>query len=226
MILANGQLAATSGTLLAGSATPTADRRVNVRLYNGGTTSETVVLTIATGTGTARGVDRCVLAAKELRVVPGLSVGPNDLLAGSTTNATTVDYTVDDALSVTEAPVTYDASGSRKTAATTTGFRPVCATVAALGTNQATAAPVAVGFTLVTAADGTVGVILPSPSAGDICIIKNIDVANAILKVYPPTSGTINALSANSAISLAAKVSAMFVAYNATTWYTLPLLPS
>lgn len=100
------------------------------------------------------------------------------------------------------------------------------ATVAGAGTNQGTATAVTTGFTLVTAADDTVGVVLPTAVAGLVCIIKS-SVANKILKVYPNTSDAINALSANAAISLASGPTiAMFVAYDATTWYTLPLLPS
>lgn len=100
------------------------------------------------------------------------------------------------------------------------------ATVAATGSAQGDAAAVTEGFTLVSAADATKGVKLPAAAAGKVCLIKNIDVANAVLKVYPNTSDVINALSADAAISMAAKTSALFVAYDATTWYTLPLLPS
>lgn len=100
------------------------------------------------------------------------------------------------------------------------------ATVAATGTVQADAALIATGFTLVTAADATKGVKLPAAAAGKVCIIKNIDAANAVLKVWPNTDDAINAIAANAAMSIAAKTSAIFVAYDATTWYTTPLLPS
>jgi len=100
------------------------------------------------------------------------------------------------------------------------------ATVAAAGSSQSDAAAIAAGFTLVTAANGTKGVKLPAAAAGSICIVKNIDAANAVLKVYPNTDDAINAIAANGALSMAAKTSAIFVAYDATTWYTIPLLPS
>lgn len=100
------------------------------------------------------------------------------------------------------------------------------ATVAAAGSVQGDAAAVATGFTLVTAADATKGVQLPTAVAGQICIIKNADVANAVLKIWPATGDAINALSVNAALSIAAKTSVMLVAYDATTWYTLPLLAS
>lgn len=100
------------------------------------------------------------------------------------------------------------------------------ATVAATGADQAGAASITTGFTLVTAADGTTGVKLPAAVAGLVCIVKNIDVANAILKVYPASGDAINAITADAALSMAAKTSAVFVAYDTTTWYTVPLLPS
>lgn len=98
------------------------------------------------------------------------------------------------------------------------------ATVAATGTNQGTAAPITTGFTLVSAADGTVGVQLPTAVAGLQCIIKNN--AAAVLKVYPFSGDGINAIAVNSALSMASLTSAVYVAYDATTWYTIPLLPS
>lgn len=98
------------------------------------------------------------------------------------------------------------------------------ATVAAAGDSQATAAAVAEGFTLVSASDGTKGVKLPAAAEGQVCIIKN-NVA-ATLAVYPNTGDAINAIAANTAITLANLVACVFVAYDATTWYTVPLLPS
>ena len=81
-------------------------------------------------------------------------------------------------------------------------------------------------FIHATGADATKGIILPAATAGQIFIIKNSDAANAVLKVYPATGDAINALAANAALSMAAKTSALFVALDTTTWYTLPLLPS
>lgn len=120
------------------------------------------------------------------------------------------------------------AIGDSNTASVTFGKMPriPTATVAATGSVQGDAAAVGEGFTLVTAADATKGVILPSAVAGMQVIIKNADAANAILKIYPNTSDAINALSANAALSIAAKTSVLLVAYDATTWYTLPLLAS
>lgn len=98
------------------------------------------------------------------------------------------------------------------------------ATVAATGSTQSDAALIAEGFTLVTAADATKGVLLPTARAGAVCIVKN-NVA-AILKIWPSTGDAVNALSANAAFSIAASTSVILVAYDATTWYSVPLLPS
>jgi hypothetical protein len=100
------------------------------------------------------------------------------------------------------------------------------ATVAAAGNAQGNAAAITTGFTLVTAADGTKGVVLPTAAAGLVAIVKNADAANAILKIYPATGDGINAVAVNSSLDIAAKTSVLLVAYDATTWYSLPLLPS
>lgn len=114
------------------------------------------------------------------------------------------------------------------TAATFIGnLRITRSTLAATGTNLATAAQLVAGFTSVTAADDTVGVKLPAaPTAGTIVIVKST-VSNKILKVYPDAAATINAIGSNGAISLASGPTiAMFIADSTTQWYTLPLLPS
>ena len=98
------------------------------------------------------------------------------------------------------------------------------ATVAATGTVQADAASIAVGFTLVSGADAAKGVKLPAAAAGKMCYVKNN--AAAILKVWPNTDDAINAIAANSNIAMASLTSAIYYAYDATTWYTIPLLPS
>lgn len=100
------------------------------------------------------------------------------------------------------------------------------ATVVATGNAQGDAAQIGLGFSLVSAADGTKGVILPAAAAGLQVTVKNIDAANAVLKVYPATSDAINAIAANSPISMGAKTCCTFTAYDGVTWYTNPLLPS
>jgi predicted RecA/RadA family phage recombinase len=99
------------------------------------------------------------------------------------------------------------------------------ATVAAAGTDQTDAAAIATGFTLVTAADGDKGVILPTAAAGKVCILKNSEAAQ--LKVWPGTDDKINGGTATTGqLTMANSTAAIFIAYDATDWYTLPLLPS
>jgi len=98
------------------------------------------------------------------------------------------------------------------------------ATVAATGSNQATAAAIASGFTLVSAADGTKGVKLPAAAAGLVVIVKNGVAAD--LELYPNTGDKINGGSANAALTMAASTSAVLVAYDDVDWYSVPLLPS
>jgi hypothetical protein len=80
--------------------------------------------------------------------------------------------------------------------------------------------------TLVTGGNNAVGVQLPTSAAGKILLLKNADASNGILKVYPQVNSTINALSANTSLDMAAKTSAVFFGTSATNWVTIPLLPS
>jgi predicted RecA/RadA family phage recombinase len=105
-------------------------------------------------------------------------------------------------------------------------LRLASATVAATGSIQGDAALVAEGFTLVTAADATKAALLPAAAAGAVCIIKNEDSANAVLPIFPAVGDAINALSANASLDIAAKTAVILVAYDATTWYSIPLLAS
>jgi hypothetical protein len=97
-------------------------------------------------------------------------------------------------------------------------------TVAAAGTTQANAVPVVEGFNLVTGADGSAGVLLPTPVAGLVVTLKNN--ANAVLKVFPPANCTVNALTANAVFNQPAFTACDLVAYNATAYFSNPLLPS
>lgn len=100
-------------------------------------------------------------------------------------------------------------------------------TIAAAGTTQATATPIAHNLEWVTGANAAAGVILPAAKAGAAIFVKNDDVANAVLKVYPlGATDVINALGATNAISMAAKTSATFMCAVAGTWHTIPLVPS
>jgi hypothetical protein len=119
----------------------------------------------------------------------------------------------------------YEAQGGDRLVVVSTGYilRSV-ASVAAAGTVQGDAAAITCEVNAVTASDGTKGVVLPTAEVGMQITVKNT--VAAVLKVYPASGGTINALSANAAISMAASTSATFVATSTTQWYTVPLVPS
>jgi predicted RecA/RadA family phage recombinase len=97
--------------------------------------------------------------------------------------------------------------------------------VTAAGSVIGDAAQLSQGLNVVTGADGTKGVILPTAVPGMQVIVKGVTAG--VLKVYPKTGSTINALSASAAISFASgAIPAVFVASSTTQWYTLPLVPS
>jgi hypothetical protein len=81
----------------------------------------------------------------------------------------------------------------------------IAPSVAAAGSTVADAAALASGYKVypTSAADGTKGVILASADAyvGNRIIVQNN--VGAVLKIYPPTGGTINAGLANAAFSTA-----------------------
>lgn len=98
------------------------------------------------------------------------------------------------------------------------GYMP-SATVAAGGTTQANANAVTTGFTKVTGADNTASIVLPSAAAGAVCVIKS-SVSGKTLPVFPAASDAINGGAANASYIMANMAQRVFVAYDATTWYT------
>lgn len=117
------------------------------------------------------------------------------------------------------------AIGDSNTASLTLGVMPriPTGTVAAAGTLQSDAAAIVEGFTLVTGSTNA-GVKLPSAVAGMQVEIKNNVAGN--MKVWPNTSDAINAIAADAAFTMATLTCCRFVAYDATTWYTDPLVAS
>ena len=106
------------------------------------------------------------------------------------------------------------------------GLTSVNAAVTAAGNSLATAKALTAESNVVAGADNTTGVSLPAAEIGMVIFIKNT-VADKVLKVYGAASGVgINAITAGSAISMAASTGCWFFAVSATQWYTLPLLPS
>lgn len=96
------------------------------------------------------------------------------------------------------------------------GFTIATESIAAAGTNQATATElVATVLNIVSGADATKAVRLPAV-AQRLCLVQNI--AAAALPVYPHVGGDINDGSADAAVTLAAKSLALFVAVDGVTW--------
>ena len=156
---------------------------------------------------------------------PVLSGGTIDnTVIGGTTKAAGSFTTVTATGAVTGASLATTGAVSGTTVTSSAGFIMPSATVAAAGTNQATAAAIATGFTLVSAADTTKGILLPAAAAGLTCVIKNN--AAAVLKVWPASGDAINAIAVDSNYVLASLTSTLLVAYDSTTWYSVPLLAS
>lgn len=111
-------------------------------------------------------------------------------------------------------PVTASAADLNEAA----GVSEFAAVVAAAGANQGNATALTSRRNVVTAADGTKGVRLPVMTAGDSIHVINNNAA--VLKVYPSTGATINALAANAAFSLGPGREAIFEASSATQLYS------
>ncbi len=90
------------------------------------------------------------------------------------------------------------------------------ATISAAGTTQGTATTLTAGINVITTAGASSGVILGNTERGDEYDILNLG-ANAVT-VYPPTSGQINNLSANTGFTLATNTAVKCRKFTATRW--------
>lgn len=90
-------------------------------------------------------------------------------------------------------------------------------TLAAAGSNQATAAIITKQFTEVTASDGTKGVVLPAATAGGWYAVFN-DVSAQNLKIYANGSDTINGTAGATGITQAGLTQAIFTCGVAGKW--------
>lgn len=111
-LVADGQLASSATALYTGIAQVQA---VVVCQNTSASLTETVAITLTKLGGTARRVAYAVLAPNEQLVVTGLPLNVSDVVKGSATDATTVDYTV----STTSTDIPYsiqslDANGAVK----------------------------------------------------------------------------------------------------------------
>lgn len=108
------------------------------------------------------------------------------------------------------------AAGVPASAAAADTISTVATSVSAAGTTQGTATLIQADWNDIgTAASGS-GVILYNGVIGDGCYVYNGG-ANAV-RVYPPTSGNINQLSANSAHVLGINTAAVYYKITATAW--------
>ena len=89
--LADGQLAATSTTILGATGN---ERLVAVTLHNAAATKQTVVLTVTRAGSTARTIVYAVLKQYETHYIRGIPLDPSDILAGYATGANSVGYLV------------------------------------------------------------------------------------------------------------------------------------
>lgn len=116
--LADGQLAAASGTLLTNG---TVERLVSLILVNTIAVEQTVVLTVTRSGSTARYILRAKLTQYQQLHLRGLPLDPSDVLAGYATSASAVDYIVSLASSSEPFNVLIrDADGSPKASADVT----------------------------------------------------------------------------------------------------------
>jgi predicted RecA/RadA family phage recombinase len=97
--------------------------------------------------------------------------------------------------------------------------------VTAAGSVIGDAAQLSQGLNVVTGADGTKGVILPTAVPGMIVYVKGVTAG--VLKVWPKTGATINALSASAALSMTTGAMPLtLIASSSTQWYSFPLVAS
>jgi hypothetical protein len=95
----------------------------------------------------------------------------------------------------------------------------ITATVTAAGTTQAAATVLTKTYNVITTATSNQGVKLPTAQAGSVYTVVNATAVN--VKIYPNTSGTINAGSANVSINVPSGASIKFIGTSTTNWQTL-----
>lgn len=110
--IADGQLAASSATLVTGALG--LKGHVTLMLQNTGTAQETILVTLTRANGTARRLSRIVLEENESAHLRNVPIQQGDVIAGYTTTASSVDYLIFGAPGGGLALELYDASGASK----------------------------------------------------------------------------------------------------------------
>ena len=95
----------------------------------------------------------------------------------------------------------------------------IAASVTAAGTDQSGATAISNTFNVVGTATADQGVKLPTAAAGLLYTVSNGTSVN--VKIYPNTSGTINAGTANAAIDLPAGATTKLIGTSSTNWNTM-----
>jgi len=147
-----------------------------------------------------------------------------DIQAGATASGSTKTINIGTAgLSGSTTNIAIGSAVSGATSRTTLNgivIDSISAAVSAAGTTQGTATGLVSNINNVTVvATGATGVRLPTAVAGMRILVRNSDSADT-LSIYPATGGTINALAANAAFTLAAGSTIELMATTTTQWYT------
>jgi hypothetical protein len=153
----------------------------------------------------------------------GVAFSDPELVAGTTITGATISGGTISGTAVSNATLT---GASVAGTGVFTSLSVNVAKPAAAGSTRADATAMTASFNWVTDANGTKGVIIPAPTAGRVIIVKNDDTANAILKVYAPGSAKINSVAGSTSFDMAAKTACLFVAYDTTDWFSVPLVAS
>ena len=200
----SGTLTATSTITLQGTTTSTIALGTSV-------TSGTISVGGTSGTGT-------------ITVGQSTVSQTTNIQAGATASGSTKAINIGTAgLSGSTTAINIGSAVSGATSTTTLNglaVNSISAAVSAAGTTQGTATGLVSNINNVTVvATGATGVRLPTAVAGMRILIRNSDSADT-LSIYPATGGTINALAANAAFTLAAGSTIELMATTTTQWYT------
>lgn len=234
----DGQLAASESAILTYNTdvgTTGKGQTFAATFTNVGGSQETILLTFQRRGGTSRRLRRVVLSANEQFVMNGLTMSPEDILLGSTSNASSVDYVVS---SSGDGPLqfqTFDANGSLKSGSasfsgnvSTSGsveatggftFPVVARTATSDGLTTGTIADAGlIQHVTVTSANAAHIIVLPTPTPGTI-VILDVGANGFELRSDTPASVAINGGTGASAESaIAANSTVIAICLSATAW--------
>lgn len=217
----SGTLSATSTITLGGSTTGTTS--IGTTATTGtttiGGTAQTGAITIGQSTAAQTLNLNTGSPASATTQVTNIGTG-----AGTTTTASTKTINIGTGgITGTNTNIALGSSTSGAISRTTLNgivVNSISAAVSAAGATQGTATALVSNINNVTVvAAAADGVILPTAVAGMRILVRNTD-ATDTLKIYPATSGQINALGANAAYSLVAGLTIELFASTTTQWYT------